>query len=221
MTVSVGLVCEVSGADGTYLLDLAAGAVSVGASKALYVSDSADATVVAGADTPKINLSLTPDVKIDVSVMVDGTSTDVTPDGARTMDVDVDTAITLEFEEAINETSLEVTLADGGSVSGVTAWNATTNIATFTPDAAADAMLPRDIDWMFMTGLGVEPTVTATFSPIDGATGVLIGAAVTITFDYEMNDIATDPAITADFTIDAKTWSNDNKSVTLEHADFT
>ncbi|MCK5561658.1 MAG: Ig-like domain-containing protein, partial [Thermoplasmata archaeon] len=217
-TVSVGPVSTVSDTDGTYSLDLVAGAVTVGASKALYVADSADATVVAGADTPEINLSLTPDVKIDVSVMVDGTSTDLTPDGTRTTGVDVDTAITLEFEEAINETSMEVTLADGGSVLGATEWNATTNIVTFTPDAdlegetnytititdalinaTADAMLPRDIDWMFMTGLGVPPTVTATITPADGTDNVALDEAVTIAFNYEMNANLTEAAITAAF----------------------
>ncbi len=235
--VSVGPVSTTSDTEGKYMLSLAAGAVTVGASKALYVSDSADATVVAGLDTPEVNLSLTPDVNIDASVMVDGTSTDLTP-GTRTMDVDVDTAIAIDFKEAINETSLVVTLADGGAVTGTTELNTTTNIATFTPDAAltaetnytvtitdaltnatGDAMLARDIDWMFMTGMGVPETVTATISPADGATDVALAAVVTITFDYAMNATVTEAAITAAFGTDF-TWSADGMTVTIVHADF-
>jgi hypothetical protein len=183
---------------------------------------------------------LEPIINIDVSVMVGGIETAVAPEAAATEDADVDTAVMMEFGEAILNETLVFTLEDegGNEVTGAMEYNATSYIITFTPDSDLAegenytltitdsvenltnvAILPRDVTWQFNTML-TEIFVTATFSPADGDDNQELDVEVKITFSHEMNKSATEAAITAAFGTNF-TWSNNGKSVVIEHDDFS
>jgi hypothetical protein len=126
------------------------------------------------------------------------------------VDVLVNSNITVTFSEAMNAATITgstITLkvtATSAPVAGAVTYNATTNVATFTPTAA----LPGSTGYTVTVTTGVKdvagnsmgsaftssfttaditpPTVIST-SPASGSVGVLINSVVTVTFSEAMN----------------------------------
>lgn len=116
--------------------------------------------------------------------------------------VAVGTTVSVTFDENVQANSVNLTIADpgGATVSGTTAYDATTRTATFTPasalavtttytatasgatDLAGNAMAPDS--WSFTTGApdSTPPAVTS-HTPAAGATDVALTSAISATFD--------------------------------------
>jgi hypothetical protein len=243
-TVSAAGESAVTDATGMYSLEVTAGSHDTTASMSLYTDSTiTGVTVNLGETTIDVNFTLEPEVNIDAKVTLqDDTVATLDPEGTSQEDVSADTEIMLEFEEAINATSLDfftvVEDSTGTEVAGNSSWNATSNTVTFTPTTALNggenytltvmdtvmnatdaAILPRDIEWMFMV-FEVTETVTATITPADTTTGVELDAEVKIVFSHAMNETVTEAAITAAFGTDF-TWAADGLSVVISHANFS
>lgn len=243
-TVSAAGETTETDAAGLYTLEVTAGSHDTTASMNLYTDSTITGVSVSlGEHTIDVNFTLEPDVNIAAKVTKqDDTVATLVPEGAVQENVSAETDIMLEFDEAINATSLDfftvVEDSTGTEVAGNSSWNATSNTVTFTPTAALTggetytltvmdtvmnatdaAILPRDIDWMF-TVYEVTETVTVTITPVDTTTGVLLDAEIKIVFSHAMNETVTQAAITAAFNTDF-TWAPDGLSVVIVHANFS
>jgi hypothetical protein len=243
VTVTAGGVTGTTGADGFYILFLAAGTYDVAATKDLYTTGSLTGVIVAaGLPIPIHNITLSPIINIDVFVEVEGNPTLITPETTPLLDVDWETNIIMNFEEAINEYSIDFILRDsiGDAVTGTIEYNPFIFELTFTPDANLTSydtytrtitdritnvtgapILPRNVTWQFTTSYfnghhHINPIIT----PPDGAVMVAVDAEVKIEFGCEMKTTITEAAIAAAFGT-GFTWSADNKTLTIAHDDFT
>jgi hypothetical protein len=149
--------------------------------------------------------------------------------------VPINRALTATFSKAMDPATITTTTfllrafnSTGvlSAISGEVSWDATSNIATFTPgtkaapvslatatsytatittgakDLAADTAMAADYTWSFTTALTADttaPTVTSTI-PLALATGVAINSAVTATFSEAM-DPATISSPATNFTL--------------------
>ncbi len=115
------------------------------------------------------------------------------------------------FSEAMDPTTIVSSAfslsSSGGSVSGVVAYNATSNTLTFTPDqnltssityTASIATSVKDLagnalatakTWSFTTGTTADTTAptVSTVSPANAATAVALNSTITATFDKDMD----------------------------------
>lgn len=126
-------------------------------------------------------------------------------DGA--IGVSVGTVITATFSEPMDASTINTSTFLVSGVAGAVSYNSGNNTATFTPsanlayetaytvtittgvtDTAGNAMA-FNYSWSFTTAQVPDttpPTVVAV-SPLDGATGVAVGAVITATFSESMN----------------------------------
>jgi O-glycosyl hydrolase len=134
--------------------------------------------------------------------------TAVTPGNGST-GLAANTTITATFSEAMNASTITastftLTPQGGAPVSATVSYNATTLIATLTPNAplaanktytaavttgvvaATGSAIANVNSWSFTTAQGPVPTVTAV-TPTSGTTGVAIASTVTATFSEAMD----------------------------------
>ncbi|MFA6508197.1 MAG: Ig-like domain-containing protein [Treponemataceae bacterium] len=126
------------------------------------------------------------------------------------VDVAINGIITATFSEAMDSATISAssfTVTGLAAVTGTVAYDATSKTATFSPTAnlavstlhsvsittavkdVAGNALAADKAWVFTTGTAADttaPTVTST-SPVDTATGVAVGSAISVTFSEAMN----------------------------------
>jgi hypothetical protein len=240
--VSTGGMSTTTGAAGYYFLLLQPGIYDITASKTLYQSETNFGVEIVVFDIKdNVNFTLVPIINIDVHMVVDGTLTELVPESTPQDAVDISSPILMEFDEAINISTLGTTnLKDnsGMSVTGTMKWEPELYTLTFTPDEnltyglhfiltiddsvtniTGSPILPRDVTWEFLTWTNVHVPPPKIF-PADGATDVALDAEVKIDFYIEMNTTATEVAINATFNIYGFTWDMYNQSVILEHELF-
>jgi hypothetical protein len=235
VTVSIGTITDDTDVDGNYTLSgVEAGSHKLNAELATYEVQEIDVIVIAG-DTLVVNITM-----VKIAPRIDS----ITPEHAET-GVLITTDIEVVFTEAMNVSSITnttflVNVKGGAAVAGtITVSN---DNKTFTFDPAENLTKDTEYEWTLKKSIQVageeadwfyedvmytftteveEIFATVTFSPVDGATGIALDAEVKLTFSHAMNRTPTKAAITATFTITAWTWSEDNKSVVLEHDDFS
>lgn len=144
----------------------------------------------------------------------DNASPDVTPptvvsvtplDGAS--NVDISSAISVTFSEAMDTASAQDAFIISGNVTGTFKWN--DNTMTFTPDInlkyntsytctvgtgakdPAGNKLESPYEWGFTTVL--SPTIVSV-SPSNGATGVSVSSTISVTFTRAMNTASVEGA---------------------------
>ncbi len=241
VTIKVGDAETETNVNGQFSLELTPGIYSITGKKDLYIPDElTDIEVLAGESTLNVNLTLKPIINIDISVFVNSKEILMNPESEPIYGVDLDTEILMKFKEYIEIETLNLKLMDSSKsvVEGETKYNATTQSATFTPISALikdedytliifdsvknetnNTILPRNVSWYFYTYIP-DYIVKVTFNPSDGAVDQELDVEVKITFSHAMDKLTTEAAITSTFTITNFNWSEDDKSVVLEHDNF-
>ncbi len=121
------------------------------------------------------------------------------------------TAVTVTFSKAVQAGTINFVLKDaaGNTVPAAVSYNASTNTATLTPNAALASaatytatvsgatdlsgnVLAAPFSWSFTTVNASAPPAVTAVTPASGATGVPKGTAITATFSKQIDD--TDPA---------------------------
>jgi len=145
---------------------------------------------------------------------------------ADAIEVALDTAVSVTFSEAMDESTITTgsftLVADSTSVSGSVSYDSGTYTATFTPSADLDedttytATLSTAITdvagnplaaaypWSFTTKIISVPPTVSSVSPLDGATDVATYTTVTATFDMAMDETT---ITTSSFTLDGVSGS--------------
>jgi methionine-rich copper-binding protein CopC len=132
------------------------------------------------------------------------TVTSRTPTPGAT-NVAVNTTVAVGFDQAVTGATIVVVNPVGTTVAGSTAYDASTNTATFTPSAflgngstytvtasgatSAAGVLMTPVTWSFTT-IAPSPAVT-TLTPASGATGVALGTTVSVGFDRAVDSGST------------------------------
>jgi cell division septation protein DedD len=134
-----------------------------------------------------------------------------TPTGT---DVPVSTVISVTFDEAMNETSVEDAFSIDPSVTGSVSWDG--NTMTFTPDAdlayettynvtigtgaedLAGNPLAEEFVWNFTTGSDADTTPPTVTANTPTGTDVPVSTVISVTFDEAMNETSAEDAFSID-----------------------
>lgn len=172
----------------------------------------------------------------------------VTPDAPQlvattpstgSIDVDVDTALVLEFSKAMDKKDVTLNLnppaafaaptwtADDQTMTVVTVASlkfSTPYSATVSGKSADGVSLPADSKFVFTTRAEpdkVAPTMIAS-SPLNNATSVPVAAVLSLTFSEAMNPDFFDVFLTPTVALDPPAWSNNGQTATwVAHPDLT
>jgi parallel beta-helix repeat protein len=153
------------------------------------------------------------------------------------IDVLVTADIVVNFNESMNTSSVNYTCTpdpggwsvvwSGGNTTATYSHNDFASTTTYTfnvtegKDLAGNALVAGVVPnpWTFTTEDVLGPAINLT-SPTDGATDVLVGADVVVTFNESMNTSSVNFTITPDPGGWSVVWSGGNTTATYSHNDF-